>query len=248
LNPFWKNSKKKIRKWKTKSFIVLRILKERTKIFRKVAKETNKWVIKSIRFLKGRIKKLSKRKPIRLVRLREMREIEDLGETKKDSITIIGNDTIHELSIQIRSMHWTNFSLTEKKIKDLSNRTNIIRNQIEKITKEKKKGLLTQEINSSSDKISYRAKILESSKKIWQILKRRNTRLIRKSYFFIKFLIERVYINLFLSILNIPRINAKFFLNQQKKFKLLIKTSTITIMKQIRKKLIKQLKIHFFRL
>nr|ARH53598.1 hypothetical chloroplast RF1 [Mangifera indica]UDP55777.1 hypothetical chloroplast RF1 [Mangifera indica]UNZ10882.1 hypothetical chloroplast RF1 [Mangifera indica]WNX93233.1 hypothetical chloroplast RF19 [Mangifera indica] len=220
FEPVLQEFKKKIRKWKTKSFIVLRILKERTKIFRKVAKETNKWVIKSIRFLKGRIKKLSKRKPIQLVILGEMREIEDLGEIKKDSITIIGNHTINELSIQIRSMHWTNFSLTEKQMKDLSNRTNIIRNQIEKITKEKKKGLLTQEINISSTKISYRAKILESSKRIWQILKRRNTRLIRKSYFFIKFLIERVYINLFLSILNIPRMNAKFFFESTKKIKI----------------------------
>nr|WIL97191.1 hypothetical chloroplast RF19 [Toxicodendron succedaneum] len=223
FEPVLQEFKKKIRKWKTKSFIVLRILKERTKILRKVAKETNKWVIKSIRFLKGRIKKLSKRKPIRLIRLREMREIEDLGETKKDLITIIGNHTIHELSIQIRSMHWTNFSLREKKMKDLNNRTNIIRNQIEKITKEKKKRLLTQEINISSNKISYRAKILESSKKIWQILKRRNTRLIRKSYFFIKFLIERVYINLFLSILNIPRINAKFFFESTKKIQIIDK-------------------------
>nr|YP_010595912.1 hypothetical protein RF1 [Dobinea vulgaris]WAJ58835.1 hypothetical protein RF1 [Dobinea vulgaris] len=219
LEPVLKEFKKKIRKWKTQSFLVLRV-KERTKIFRKVTKETNKWVIKSIRFLKERIKKLSKRKPIRLVKLRE---IEDLGKTKKDSITIISNQAIHESSIQIRSMHWTNFSLTEKKMKDLSNRTNIIRNQIEKITKDKKKGLLTQEKNISSNKISYRAKIFESAKKIWQILKRRSTRLIRKSYFFIKFLIERVYLTIFLSILNIPRINTIFFVESTKKMKIIDK-------------------------
>nr|YP_009676388.1 hypothetical chloroplast RF1 [Sclerocarya birrea]QDE13245.1 hypothetical chloroplast RF1 [Sclerocarya birrea] len=220
FEPVFKELKKKIRKLKTKPFRVLRVLKvkERTKVFRKVAKETNKWGIKSIQFLKGGLKKLSKRKPIRLVRLRE---IDDLGKTKKDSI--ISNQTIHESPIQIRYMHWTNFSLTEKKLKDLSNRTNIIRKQVEKITKDKKKGLLTQEINISSNKISYRTKILESSTKIWQILKRRSIRLIRKSYFFIKFVIEKIYINIFLSILNIPRINAKLFLESKKKIQIIDK-------------------------
>ena len=36
-------------------------------------------------------------------------------------------------------MDWINYSLTEKKMKDLNARTKTIRNQIEKITKEKKK-------------------------------------------------------------------------------------------------------------
>nr|YP_010595479.1 hypothetical protein RF1 [Buchanania latifolia]WAJ58402.1 hypothetical protein RF1 [Buchanania latifolia] len=215
FEPIFKELKKKIRKLKTKPFIVLRVLKvkERTPFFREVTNKTNKSVIKSSRFLKRKIKKLSKRNPIQLVRLRE---IDHLDETKKDSI--ISNQTIHESPIKIRSMRWTNFSLTEKKLKDLSNRKNIIRKHVEKITKDKKK--LTQEINISSNKISYRAKIFESLKKIWQILKRRNNRLIRKSYFFIKFLIERIYINIFLSILNIPRINAKLFLESTKKMKI----------------------------
>ncbi|TYJ18248.1 hypothetical protein E1A91_A09G110200v1, partial [Gossypium mustelinum] len=72
-------------------------------------------------------------------------------------------------------------------IKDLTKRTNTIKNQIQKILiiKDKKNEFLTQEINSSSNKISYQDKILESSKKFWQIVKRRNIRLIRKFYFFI---------------------------------------------------------------
>jgi hypothetical protein len=205
FEPIFKELKTQIR---TKPFVLLKVFK-RTKSFRKVAKETNKCIL----FLKGRIKELN------LVRLRE---IDELGETKKDSI--INNQTIRESSIQIRSMNWTNFSLTEKKrkelTKELTNRTNRIRKQIEKITKDQKKGLLTQEINISSNKPNYRAKILESSKKIWQILKRRSTRLIRKSYFFIKFFIEKVYINIFLSILNIPRIHTKLFLESTKKMKI----------------------------
>nr|YP_009262350.1 hypothetical chloroplast RF1 [Spondias tuberosa]ANI86807.1 hypothetical chloroplast RF1 [Spondias tuberosa] len=218
FEPIFKELKKRIRKWKTKPFIVLKVGKvnERTTFFRKVAKETKKWIIKNIRFRKGR--KLSKRNPILLVRLRD---IDDLDETTKDSI--ISNQTIHESSIQSRSRHWKNLSLPEKKIKVLTNRTKRIRNQIEKITKDKKKGLLTQEITISSNKISYRAKILESSKKILQILKRRSTRLIRKSYFFIKFFIERVYINIFLSIRNIPRIHGKLFLESTKKMQIIDK-------------------------
>nr|WKT13439.1 hypothetical chloroplast RF21 [Boswellia sacra] len=211
FEPIFKEFKTQIR---TTPFIVLKFLKERTrtKSFRKVTKETNECAIKSILFLKRRIKELSKNNLVRL------REIDDLGETKKDSI--INNQTIHESSIQIRSMNWTNFSLTETKRKDLTNRTNRIRKQIEKITKDQKKVLLAQEINICSNKPSYRAKIFESSKKIWQILKRRSTRLIRKSYFFIKFFIERVYINIFLSILNIPRIHTKLFLESTKKMKI----------------------------
>ena len=218
FKPIFKELKKRIRKWKTKPFSVLKVVKvtERTTFFRKVAKETNKWIIKNIRFRKGR--KLSKRNPILLVRLRD---IDDLDETTKDSI--ISNQTIHESSIQSRSRHWKNFSLPENKIKVLTNRTKRIRNQIEKITKDKKKGLLTQEITISSNKISYRTKILESSKKILQILKRRSTRLIRKSYFFIKFFIEKVYINIFLSIRNIPRIHGKLFLESTKKMQIIDK-------------------------
>lgn len=210
--PIFKELKKKIKKFKTKCFIALRILKERTKLFRKVSKETKRWITKSILFLKGIIKELSKRNPIAFFGLREIYEF---GETKKDSI--ISNKMIHESSLQIQSMEWTNYSLTEKKIKDLTKRTNTIKNQVEKIIKDKKNEFITQEINISSKKISYQDKILESSKKILQILKKRNIRLIRKFYFFIKFFIEKIYIYIFLYIINIPRTNTQLFLESTKK-------------------------------
>nr|QJQ37695.1 hypothetical chloroplast RF19 [Aesculus chinensis] len=217
FEPIFKELKKKIRQLKTK---FLRVLKERTKIFQKIAKETKKWVIKSILFLKvkGRVKELSKKNQIPLFRLGE---IDELGETKKE--LIISNQIINESSIQIRSIDWTNLALPEKKRKDMTNRTSIRKKKIEKMTKEKKKGLLTHKINISSNKTSYRAKILGSSKKIWQLLKKRNTRLIRRSYFFIKFFIERIYIKFFLTILNIPRINAKLFFESPKKGKIIEK-------------------------
>ncbi|KAF8020740.1 hypothetical protein BT93_G1241 [Corymbia citriodora subsp. variegata] len=107
-------------------------------------------------------------------------------------------------------------------MKDLAHRTSTIRNQIEKITKDKKKGFLTPEINRniSSNKISYPTKLLASIKNIWQKLKkfkRRNVGLIRKSYSFFKFLIERIYIDILLCIINSPRITIQLFLIIQKK-------------------------------
>nr|YP_010389391.1 hypothetical chloroplast RF1 [Harpullia cupanioides]UPQ44712.1 hypothetical chloroplast RF1 [Harpullia cupanioides] len=220
FEPIFKELKKKIRKLKMKTKS-LRVLKERTKFFQKVENKTKKWVIKGIPFLKekGRVKELSKPNQIALFRLRE---VDELGETKKD--LIISNQMIDESSSQIRSIDWTNLLLPEKKMKDLTNRTNRIRNQIEKITKENKKGLLTHERNISSNKPSDRSKILESSKKNWQIVKKKNTRLIRKSYFFIKFFLERVYINMFLVTLNIQKIHAKLFFESSKKIKIIEKS------------------------
>nr|YP_009724551.1 hypothetical chloroplast RF19 [Vachellia nilotica]QGT77187.1 hypothetical chloroplast RF19 [Vachellia nilotica] len=54
-------------------------------------------------------------------------------------------------------------------------------------------------------------------KNIWQILQKRNVRLSRKSHYFLKFFIERVYIDIFLCIINIPRINVQLFLESTKK-------------------------------
>nr|YP_010571620.1 hypothetical protein RF1 [Stachyurus himalaicus]UZH32880.1 hypothetical protein RF1 [Stachyurus himalaicus] len=221
FEPLFKELKKKIIKWKMKRFLVIRVLNERTKFFLKVSKETKKWVINSILFIKGIIKELAKINPILLFGLKEIYE---LRETKKEKDSIIrnSNQMIHESSIQIRSMNLTNSSLTEKKMKDLTDKTTTINNKIKKMTKDKKKKILTPEKkkNISSNKPSYHAKILESpkNKNIWHILKlkRRNARLIRKSYHFIQFFIERIYINIFLSMMNSPRIHAQLFFESTK--------------------------------
>ena len=44
FEPIFKELKKKKKKWKTKCFIALTILKEKTKLFRKASKETKKWI------------------------------------------------------------------------------------------------------------------------------------------------------------------------------------------------------------
>nr|QKV44352.1 hypothetical chloroplast RF1 [Daphniphyllum macropodum] len=216
--PILKELGKRIRKLKKNCFIVLIVLKERTSLFLTVSKERKEWVIKSVIFIKRIIKELSKINPIPLFGLREVYES---NETKKEQDFIISksNRMIHESSIQIRSMDWTNYSLTEKKMKDLTDRTSTIKNQIEKITKDKKKEFLIPEINISPNKKSNNAKRLKSPQSIWQILKikRRNTRLIRKFHYFIKFLIERIYMDILLCIINIPRINTQLFLESRNK-------------------------------
>nr|YP_010948739.1 Ycf1 protein [Cardiospermum halicacabum]WMV70311.1 Ycf1 protein [Cardiospermum halicacabum] len=184
--------------------------KRRRNFFQKTANETKKWGIIRLLKVKKNVNEVSKKKRNPLF---ELTERDEFSEIKKD--LIVGNEMIHKTSVQIQSMDCTNFSFPEKKIKDLTKRTSTIRNQIEKITKEnkkeKKKGMTTYKININSNKKSDPTKILVSSKRTWKILKKKNTRLIRKSSFFIKFFIERMYINIFISILNISKIAEKLF-------------------------------------
>nr|YP_010512364.1 hypothetical protein Ycf1 [Andira humilis]UXL83688.1 hypothetical protein Ycf1 [Andira humilis] len=204
FDPIFKELKKKKKKLKNNFFLVLKVLNERTKLFLNVSKETAKWIIKSILFLNEKIKQLPN--PLFLFRFKEIYE---LSESKKDSTISNNNPMIYESSIPIQSINWTNCSLTEKKRKDLNAKTKTIKKQIEKMTKEKKRGFRISEINISSNKTTYDAKRLELQKDIWQILERRNVRLARKSHSFLKFFMERVYIDIFLCIISIPRITKK---------------------------------------
>ena len=142
------------------------------------------------------------------------KKIDELNEIQKDSTKSKSNPMIYESTIPIQSINWTDCSLTEKKIKDLNDRTKKIIKQIEEFKKDKKKG---SERNICSKKTTYDDKRLELQKKNWQILQKRNVRLFRKSHYFLKFFIERVYIDIFLCIINIPKINVQLFLESTKK-------------------------------
>nr|YP_010512447.1 hypothetical protein Ycf1 [Holocalyx balansae]UXL83771.1 hypothetical protein Ycf1 [Holocalyx balansae] len=216
FDPIFKELKKKMKKLKNYFFLVLKVLNERTKLFLNVSKETAKWIIKnilkSILFLNEKIKQL----PNTLFLFR-FKEIYELSESQKDSTISKNNPMIYESSIPIQYINWTNFSLTEKKMKNLNAKTKTIIKQIEKMTKEKKRGFITSEINISSNKTTYDAKRLELQKNILEILQRRNVRLARKSHSFLKFFMESVYIDIFLCIISIPRINVQLFLESTKK-------------------------------
>nr|YP_009356499.1 hypothetical protein [Lepidium meyenii]AQV10661.1 hypothetical protein [Lepidium meyenii]QKE47412.1 hypothetical protein [Lepidium meyenii] len=205
FQPISKELKKRIKKLKTKPFLVLGIFKERATICLKVAKEIKNWILKNSLFIKVKIKNLSKRNKIPVF---GPREIFELNETKKDSI--MSNQMIYELSVQNKSMEWRNSSLSENKIKNLIDRIKTIRNQIEEISKEK------ENLTNSCNKLRYDSKKIESSKIIWQTFKRKNTRLIRKSIFFIKFCIQQLSIAIFLGISNIPRITTQLFFESTK--------------------------------
>nr|YP_009265825.1 hypothetical chloroplast RF1 [Maranthes glabra]ANJ20055.1 hypothetical chloroplast RF1 [Maranthes glabra] len=216
LDPIFKKLEKKIIKSKNNFFLVIKTLNEKRKVFRNLSKEKKTWFIQNLLFLEEIINKFFKSKRNQNKKI-WFREVYELNETKKETESIINNRTIQKSSPKRKFIDWTNYSLTENKMKDMTARTNAILNQIDKITKEKTKKIISPEMNIRPNKINYNAKRLQSSKKNLQILKKRNARLIRKSYFFIRILIERLYIDIFIVIINIPRINAQLFLQSTRK-------------------------------
>nr|WLS54860.1 hypothetical chloroplast RF1 [Basella alba] len=210
FKPIFKEFNKKISKFRKNRFGALRIRKENRQFFLKVPNETKKWIINNLLFLKKKRKKLSIVNPIFVFGLRE-----ESSEIKKENDPIINNQMIHESSIEAHFMNFTNYSVTEKRLRDLANRTRTIRNQIDQISKDKKKESVT--VNISANKTNYGVKRLESPQNLGQILKRRNARLIRKSFFFIRFFREKIYVEFFLYIIHISRIYTQLFFGSTKK-------------------------------
>nr|YP_009145164.1 hypothetical chloroplast RF1 [Podococcus barteri]AKJ85873.1 hypothetical chloroplast RF1 [Podococcus barteri] len=192
FEPIYKELPQQIRKVKKNFFFVLKAFKEK-----------KRWVIKIVLVIKQKMKE--KVNPIFLFESRRVKVYKP-NENVRDSK--INNKIIRESTIRIRSMNWANYSLIEKKIKDLADRTVTIKNQIEldRITKDKKKRVLT-----CDDKKS------ESQKHILQIFKRKKIRFIHKLNFFMKSFIEKIYIDIFLRMITIFRINAQLFLESIKK-------------------------------
>nr|QJS35324.1 hypothetical chloroplast RF1 [Calochortus venustus] len=219
FKPIFKELKRKIIKVKKKIFLVLRVLKERGKQFLQISKEKKGWVIKTFLLIKQIIKELEKVNPILLFELRKLK-VYELNKNEKDSK--INSQINHELTVPIRSINWTNYSLIEKKMKDLSDRIIRIRNQIKQITKDNKKRVLTyDDILTYDDK----RKRLESQKYSWQILKRKTIRLIRKLHYFMKSFIAKIYMDILLCTIKISKINTQFILESTKK---IINKSTYT--------------------
>nr|YP_010129893.1 hypothetical protein Ycf1 [Arisarum simorrhinum]YP_010129905.1 Ycf1 [Arisarum simorrhinum]QKJ80400.1 hypothetical protein Ycf1 [Arisarum simorrhinum]QKJ80412.1 Ycf1 [Arisarum simorrhinum] len=214
FEPIFKELKKKIRKVEKTFFLVLKVSKKTIKWFLRISKEKTRWVNKIVLVIKRIMKELEKINPIFLFGFGKVK-IGESDENRKDSI--ISNKITDELTIRIRSTNWTKRSLIEKKIKDLADRTTTIRNQIEQVTKDKKKIILTPDISISSNKTNSADKNPELQKHIWQIFKRKSTRLIRKLYYFLKYFIEKIYSDILLCTINILRTNAQLFFESTKK-------------------------------
>nr|YP_009357174.1 hypothetical chloroplast RF19 [Primula kwangtungensis]ARE59655.1 hypothetical chloroplast RF19 [Primula kwangtungensis] len=215
FEPVLKKLEKTLVNLKTKSFFILHVLKARTRFFLTISKKTKERFSKNIFFLKRIIKEISK---INIFIFSRLKQVDKSSETKKENDSIMSNQIINESMNQIRSRNWTNFLLTEKKMNGLTDRTSTIRKKIERITKEKKKVTPGINVSPNTNKSSCNAKRFQLTKTLWQILKRRSARLIRKLNFFIKIFIEKIYIDILLFIINIPRIHTKLFLESTKNF------------------------------
>nr|YP_010810138.1 hypothetical protein RF1 [Euphorbia neokaessneri]UOA67830.1 hypothetical protein RF1 [Euphorbia neokaessneri] len=189
---------------------------------KKIRKRTKK-VFQVIPIFEERTKLFQTKSKINQNFLLEFLEVDELNENKKKKDSIINNN--HHMVSKLST-----YSLIEKKMNYLSSSRKIILNQIEKIPKEKNKKNRTSENTISLNKILY-------------ILKIKNARLSHKIYFFIKILIENIYIDIFLSIINITRLNTQLFLESIKK----IITKYISNNESNKKKIDKpnQKKFHF---
>nr|YP_010389645.1 hypothetical chloroplast RF1 [Chesneya acaulis]UPT34345.1 hypothetical chloroplast RF1 [Chesneya acaulis] len=212
LGPIFKQINKHLKKsLKNHFFKVLKVSNERKKWVRTILKEIGKWNIQSI------LKSLQFR----------FNKIEELSESKNNSTISTNNPMILESPVLIQPSNWTNCSLTEKRIKltekrikDLNVKTKTIIKEIEKMTQEEKEGIITSEIinlNLNKTTSDSDAKRLELENKIWKRLQRRTVRFTRKSYSFFKFFMERVYVDILLCIVRIPRINVQLFIESKKK-------------------------------
>nr|YP_009231805.1 Ycf1 [Goodyera procera]AMA07072.1 Ycf1 [Goodyera procera] len=196
FKPIFKEFEKRKKKVKNKFFQVLKFLKKK-KDFRK-----EKRVIKILQVIKLIMKKLN---PIFLFELRKEKVYES-NENEKDFKR--NHKILRESSVLIRPMNSLNSSLIEKRMKDLSDKTRKIRNQIEQTAKDKKKKEIV---------LIYDNKRLESQKTIWKILKRQNIRLMRKSHYFLKSFIEKRYIDILLCTITFSKRNTQLFFESTKK-------------------------------
>nr|QNL17595.1 Ycf1 [Leucanthemella linearis] len=117
------------------------------------------------------------------------REIYESSETQTEKDSIISTQIIHESFSQNKSI---DYSQAKEEIKHRIDRRNTIRNQIEIMKKNKKNNR-------------------ESPQKILKILKRKNIELI------FQFCIEKIYVDIFLCIINMRRISLQLFMESTKK-------------------------------
>nr|YP_009775841.1 Ycf1 protein [Leucanthemum virgatum]QJA16067.1 Ycf1 protein [Leucanthemum virgatum] len=117
------------------------------------------------------------------------REIYESSETQTEKDSIISTQIINESFSQNKSI---DYSQAKEEIKHRIDRRNTIRNQIEIMKKNKKNNR-------------------ESPPQIWKILKRKNIELI------FQFCIEKIYVDIFLCIINMRRISLQLFMESTKK-------------------------------
>nr|YP_010046520.1 hypothetical chloroplast RF19 [Lablab purpureus]QPJ78233.1 hypothetical chloroplast RF19 [Lablab purpureus] len=224
FDPFLKKLKKKTKQFEFFTFLVLKVFSEKFKLFLNIVIEKAKWIIKrileniqkSIVFFTKKRKQYSYLKSLFIQW--KPKKLDEFSENKKYSTIDKNNPKISEATISIQWIKSTKRSLKKKSIKDLNTKRKVVIKKIEKMKKEeKKRGLVIAETNIHSNKTIYDSKRIEFEKKILQILQRRNFRLTKKSPSFFKFFIKKIYIDIFLYIICIPKIHIQPFLESTKK-------------------------------
>nr|QHN58115.1 Ycf1 [Cleisostoma birmanicum] len=173
-------------------------------IYKELQKKKKKGVIQLVRIINLIMKKLDKVNQNLLFEVRKEKVYEP-NENKKD----LKRNIPSESSVLNQTINWLNYSLIERRMKDLSDKTIQIRNQIEGTAKDKKKKEIV---------IIYDNKRSGLQKHIWKILKRKNIRLMRKLHYFIKSFIEKIYIDIFLYTITISKINTQLFFDNTQLF------------------------------
>nr|YP_010016195.1 Ycf1 [Cymbidium erythraeum]QGX42870.1 hypothetical chloroplast RF1 [Cymbidium erythraeum]QOI73525.1 Ycf1 [Cymbidium erythraeum] len=205
FEPIYKELQKIKKKAKKRFLQVLKFFNKKIKSFLKVIKEKTKRVIKIVRVINLIMKKLEKVNPNLLFELR-IKKVYKPNENKKDFKR--NNKILRESFVLNRTMDWLNYSLIERRIQDLSDKTIKIKNQIERTAKDKKKKEIV---------LIYDNKRSGSQKHFWKTLKKKNIRLMRKSHYFIKSFIEKIYIDILLCTITISKINTQLFFESTKK-------------------------------
>nr|QWL15999.1 hypothetical chloroplast RF19 [Plantago crassifolia]QWL16019.1 hypothetical chloroplast RF19 [Plantago crassifolia] len=161
---------------------------KRPSFWKPVLKQLGKRVGKMKKnYFKGKKKRLAKVSKENPIQLREV-EIYESQEIPEEKDFTSSNPLINQSFSQTGSPGLTNSSLTEKKIKDLTERIGTIRKQIERIRNKKRK-------NDTSGNKTFNAQILAK----WKIVKRRILRFISKFPLYLKFLIALISRHIFLS-------------------------------------------------
>nr|QYB23411.1 Ycf1 [Hedysarum polybotrys var. alaschanicum] len=212
----------------------LTILNERKKEFLTILNEIGKWNIKSILFgFQNRYELSESKKNSTISKNNPM--------IYESPVRI--QSSIYESPVLIQSSNWINSAFTEKRIRDLNLKTMIINKQIEKMNQEKNGEVITSEKNLNSNRGIYanltfyemesdpifelqknifliffgsepRFELLQN---IFRIFRKINVRLSRKSYSFFKIFMEKIYMDILLWVIHIPRINVQLFLESTKK-------------------------------
>nr|QYK18715.1 hypothetical protein Ycf1 [Stelis grandiflora] len=194
FKPIYKEMKKRKKKVKNRFLQIFKSLKK----IKSFIKDEPKGVIKIINLLLKKMENLNNKLELR------QEKVYETNENKKD--LKINKKILRESSVLNGTLNWFNYSLIERRMKDLSDKTIKIRNQIERTEKGKKKKEIV---------LIYDKKLSGSQKHIWKIVKRKNIRLMRKSHYFIKSFIEKIYINILLC--TISKINAQLLFESTKK-------------------------------